>query len=106
MKVGTSEPATQVFFGPGPGQQGGDEIVGLAVSTMFSYVFINVKNRGLFVYLMRGQLLWSAGPVLDRYGYKQGCRKDVSDCYFASAPVIDQCEASVYVRSAHLSFLH
>ncbi|XWS22204.1 hypothetical protein CRYUN_Cryun29cG0014100 [Craigia yunnanensis] len=99
MKVGTSEPAIQVFFGPGPGQQGGDEIVGLAVSTMSSSVFINVKNRGLFVYLMRGQLLWSAGPVLDRYGYKQGCRKDASDCYFASAPVIDQCEASVYISN-------
>ena len=57
------------------------------------------QNQGLFAYLMREQLLWSAGPVLDRYGYKQSCRKDVSDCYFASAPVIDQWEASVYVSS-------
>ncbi|XVF25229.1 hypothetical protein REPUB_Repub13aG0195200 [Reevesia pubescens] len=97
MKVGTSEPAIQIFFGPEPGQQDGDEIVGLAVSTLCSSVFINVKNRGLFAYLMRGQLLWSAGPVLDQYGYRQGCRKDIADCYFASVPVIDQCEASVYV---------
>ncbi|XP_017975380.1 PREDICTED: protein GAMETE EXPRESSED 3 [Theobroma cacao] len=99
MKIGTSEPAIQVFFGPGPGQQGGDEIVGLAVSTLSSSVFINVKNRGLFAYMMRGHLLWSAGPVLDQYGYKQGCRKDVSDCYFASVPVIAQCEASIYISN-------
>ncbi|XP_022760993.1 protein GAMETE EXPRESSED 3 [Durio zibethinus] len=98
MKVGTSEPAIQVLFDPGPGQPG-DEIVGLAVNTLWSSVFINVKNRGLFAYMTRGQLLWSAGPVLDHYGYKQGCRKGVSDCYFASVPVIDQCEASVYISN-------
>ncbi|XVF84366.1 hypothetical protein PTKIN_Ptkin17bG0030800 [Pterospermum kingtungense] len=98
MKVGTLEPATQVLFDPGPGQQG-DEIVGIAVSTMFSSVFISVKNRGLFAYLTRGKLLWSAGPVLDHHSYRQGCSKDVSDCYFASAPVIDQCEASVYISN-------
>ncbi|MBA0696197.1 hypothetical protein Goari_002772, partial [Gossypium aridum] len=32
---------------------------------------------------------------IDQYGYRQGCWKNVSDCYFASAPVIDQCEASI-----------
>ncbi|GMJ08475.1 hypothetical protein HRI_004516700 [Hibiscus trionum] len=98
MKIGTSEPATQVLFDPGPGE-GGDEIVGIAVSTLCSSVIINVKNRGLFAYLMRGQLLWSIGPVLDQYGYRQGCWKNVSDCYFASAPVIDQCEASIYISN-------
>ncbi|XVE84484.1 hypothetical protein DITRI_Ditri17bG0017200 [Diplodiscus trichospermus] len=98
MKVGTSEAAISVFFDPGPGQEG-DEIVGLAVSTMYSSVFITVKNRGLFAHLTRGQLLWSAGPVLDRYGYKQGCTKGVQHCYFASAPVIDQCEASVHISN-------
>ncbi|MBA0599747.1 hypothetical protein Gorai_005953, partial [Gossypium raimondii] len=94
MKIGTSEPAVQVLFDPGPGQRG-DEIVGIAVSTLCSSVIINVKNRGLFAYLIRGQLLWSVGPVIDQYGYRQGCWKNVSDCYFASAPVIDQCEASI-----------
>ncbi|KAK5793574.1 protein GAMETE EXPRESSED 3 [Gossypium arboreum] len=98
MKIGTSEPAVQVLFDPGPGQRG-DEIVGIAVSTLCSSVIINVKNRGLFSYLMRGQLLWSVGPVIDQYGYRQGCWKNVSDCYFASAPVIDQCEASVYISN-------
>ncbi|TYG99090.1 hypothetical protein ES288_A10G168300v1 [Gossypium darwinii] len=98
MKIGTSEPAVQVLFDPGPGQRG-DEIVGIAVSTLCSSVIINVKNRGLFAYLMRGQLLWSVGPVIDQYGYRQGCWKNVSDCYFASAPVIDQCEASVYISN-------
>ncbi|KAK8519511.1 hypothetical protein V6N12_025546 [Hibiscus sabdariffa] len=61
MKIGTSEPATQVLFDPGPGERG-DEIVGIA------------------------------------YGYRQGCWKNVSDCYFASAPVIDQCEASIHCK--------
>ncbi|PPE02763.1 hypothetical protein GOBAR_DD00221 [Gossypium barbadense] len=98
MKIGTSEPAVQVLFDPGPGQRG-DEIVGIAVSTLCSSVIINVKNRGLFAYLIRGQLLWSVGPVIDQYGYRQGCWKNVSDCYFASAPVIDQCEASVYISN-------
>ncbi|PPR95848.1 hypothetical protein GOBAR_AA24819 [Gossypium barbadense] len=98
MKIGTSEPAVQVLFDPGPGQRG-DEIVGIAVSTLCSSVIVNVKNRGLFAYLMRGQLLWSVGPVIDQYGYRQGCWKNASDCYFASAPVIDQCEASVYISN-------
>ncbi|OMO94671.1 Quinonprotein alcohol dehydrogenase-like-superfamily [Corchorus olitorius] len=99
MKIATSEPASQILFGPGPGQQGGDEIIGFAVSTLSSIVLINVKNRGLFAYMTRGQLLWSAGPVLNQYGYKQGCKNDVLDCYFASVPVIDQCEATVYISN-------
>ncbi|KAE8694886.1 putative Serine-threonine protein kinase, plant-type [Hibiscus syriacus] len=99
MKIGTSEPAIQVLFDPGPAERG-DEIVGIEVSTFCSSVIINVKNRGLFAYLMRGQLLWSIGPVMNQYGYRQGCWKNVSDCYFASAPVIDQCEASIYISNA------
>ncbi|GMI92976.1 hypothetical protein HRI_002966900 [Hibiscus trionum] len=98
MKIGTSEAAIQVLFDPGPGERG-DEIVGIAVSTLCSSVVINVQNRGLFAYLMRGQLLWSIGPVMVQYGYRQGCWKNVSDCYFASAPVIDQCEASIYISN-------
>ncbi|KAK8619467.1 hypothetical protein V6N13_133425 [Hibiscus sabdariffa] len=78
MKIGTSEPATQVLFDPGPGERG-DEIVGIAVSTLCSSVIINVNNQ-------------------DQYGYRQGCWKNVSDCYFASAPVIDQCEASIHCK--------
>ncbi|KAK2663083.1 hypothetical protein Ddye_001657 [Dipteronia dyeriana] len=100
MKMGTSESATQVFFGPGPGQQKPGEIVGVAVSTLSSLVFINVKNRGLFAFAMHGQLLWSVGPVLDQFGYRQGCRRTVTDCYFTSVPVIDQCEASIYISNS------
>ncbi|KAI9152900.1 hypothetical protein LWI28_002715 [Acer negundo] len=94
LKMGTSESATQVFFGPGPGQQKPDEIIGVAVSTLSSLVFINVKNRGLFAFAMHGQLLWSVGPVLDQFGYRQGCRRTVTDCYFTSVPVIDQYASS------------
>lgn len=96
LNIGTSEPAVEVFFGPKPGEEGG-VIIGIAVSTLSSSVFINVKNRGLFAYRLQGQLLWSTGPVLYQLGYRQGCRKNVKDCSFSSIPVIDQCEASLYV---------
>ncbi|KAL5806049.1 hypothetical protein ACOSQ4_028782 [Xanthoceras sorbifolium] len=99
LKMGTSESATQVFFGPGPGQQDPGEIIGVAVSTLNSLVFINVKNRGLFAFTLLGKLLWSAGPVLDQFGYRQGCRRTVTDCYFTTVPIIDQCEASIYVSN-------
>lgn len=106
MKMGTSESATQVFFGGEPGKEGAGEIIGLAVSTLSSAVFINVKNRGLFAFMTHGEVLWSAGPVQRQSDYHQGCRKSVTDCYFTSDPVIDQCEANVYVRSFHpYSFL-
>ncbi|KAF5475458.1 hypothetical protein F2P56_007262 [Juglans regia] len=99
LDIATSPPATEVFFGPVPDQEGLLEIIGLSVSTMSSSVFINVKNRGLFAYMTRGQLLWSAGPMLDRFGYRLGCRKNVTGCYFTSAPMVDQCEASIYISN-------
>ncbi|KAJ0043908.1 hypothetical protein Pint_18837 [Pistacia integerrima] len=99
MKMGPSESATQVFFGGGPGKEGASEIIGLAVSTLSSAVFINVKNRGLFAFMTHGEVLWSAGPVQYQSDYHQGCRKTVTDCYFTSYPVIDQCEANVYISN-------
>ncbi|KAG6696400.1 hypothetical protein I3842_09G146600 [Carya illinoinensis] len=34
--------------------------------------------------------------MLDRYGYRLGCRKNVTGCYFTSVPMFHQCEASIY----------
>ncbi|KAK4606221.1 hypothetical protein RGQ29_000474 [Quercus rubra] len=99
FNIGSSKPAAEVFFGPVPGQEELIEIIGLSVSTLSSSVFINIKNRGLFAYMTRGQLLWSVGPVIYRFGYQLGCRKNVTDCYFTSVPVIDQCEASIYISN-------
>ncbi|XP_025624585.2 protein GAMETE EXPRESSED 3 isoform X2 [Arachis hypogaea] len=96
---GTSEPVAELFFGPGPGQQVETEIIGLSVSTLTSTVFINIKNRGLFAYKSHGRLLWSIGPVLYKFGYHQGCRKNITDCFFASVPVLDQCEGSIYISN-------
>ncbi|XP_057737746.1 protein GAMETE EXPRESSED 3 isoform X1 [Arachis stenosperma] len=96
---GTSEPVAELFFGPGPGQQVETEIIGLSVSTLTSTVFINIKNRGLFAYKSHGRLLWSIGPVLYKFGYHQGCRKNITDCSFASVPVLDQCEGSIYISN-------
>ncbi|KAJ1412796.1 WD40/YVTN repeat-like-containing domain superfamily [Sesbania bispinosa] len=97
--IGTFEPAAEVFFGPEPGQQAEAEIIGLSVSTLSSTVFINIKNQGLFAYRSHGRLLWSVGPMLYQFGYRQGCRKNLTDCYFASVPVLDQCEASIYISN-------
>lgn len=95
LKIGNSETAAEVFFGTTES----DEIIGISLSTLNALVFINVKSRGLFAYTFGGQLLWSAGPVLYRFGYRQGCRKNVTDCYFASVPVVDHCEATLYIAN-------
>ncbi|XP_027357154.1 protein GAMETE EXPRESSED 3 [Abrus precatorius] len=99
--IGASEPAAEVFFGPQPDQHAEAEIIGFSVSTLGlgSTVFISIKNRGLFAYKSHGRLLWSVGPVLNQFGYRQGCKKNLTDCYFASVPVLDQCEASIYITN-------
>ncbi|XP_050902987.1 protein GAMETE EXPRESSED 3 [Lathyrus oleraceus] len=97
--IETSEPAVELFFGPEPGQKAESEIVGLSVSTLSSTVFINIKNHGLFAYQPHGRLLWSVGPLLYQFGYRQGCKKNLTDCSFSSVPVLDQCEASIYIAN-------
>lgn len=98
LNIGGSESAVEVFFGPKqPGAETPGEIVGVAVSISSSRVLIAVKKRGLFAYRLHGKLVWSAGPVLYQHGFRLGCRKSLADCYFSSAPVIDHCEASIYV---------
>ncbi|XP_024022300.1 protein GAMETE EXPRESSED 3 [Morus notabilis] len=98
LNNGTSEPALEVFlsFQP-PDKEGKGEVIGISVSTLSSSIFVNIKGQGLFAYTMHGQLLWSAGPVLNQFGYRQGCRKNETDCHFISVPVIDQCEATIYI---------
>ncbi|KZV15094.1 protein GAMETE EXPRESSED 3 [Dorcoceras hygrometricum] len=94
FRNGTTESAVELFFGPVE-----SDIIGIAVSISSSCVVINVKDRGLFALRLHGKLLWSAGPVLYRHGYRQGCSKCTTDCYFTSVPVIDHCEASIYVSN-------
>ena len=103
--TGISEPSVEVFFGPEPSQHAEAEIIGVSVSTLSSIIFINIKNRGLFAYQSHGNLVWSVGPVLYQFGYRQGCRKNLTDCYFMSAPMLDQCEASIYVSFSLSSLL-
>ncbi|KAL5581991.1 hypothetical protein UlMin_014433 [Ulmus minor] len=99
LTTGTSEPAAKVILSFQPDKEGNGEIIGISVSTSVSSVFVNIKGRGLFAFSMHGQLIWSAGPVLNQFGYPQGCRKNATDCYFTSVPVIDRCEASIYISS-------
>ncbi|KAL6842517.1 hypothetical protein ACP4OV_027361 [Aristida adscensionis] len=111
QKVHTSELASEVFFvyNATPGRS--EEITGLAVSGAYSSIFVTVRNLGLFVLsLSTGSLQWSLGPVLDRYGYRLGCTRNISGCYFDSAPVVDHCEGVVYVwdteRQLYSLYIH
>ncbi|XP_012855368.1 PREDICTED: LOW QUALITY PROTEIN: protein GAMETE EXPRESSED 3, partial [Erythranthe guttata] len=97
LRIGTSEAAVELFFGPTQFTEKPEDIIGISASISSSCVLINVKNRGLFAYRLHGQLLWSAGPVLYQHGFRQGCRKNITECYFTSSPVIDHCEASIFV---------
>ncbi|KAG5614781.1 hypothetical protein H5410_014605 [Solanum commersonii] len=97
LNVGSSELAVELFFGSEYERLG--DIIGLAVSISSSCVLINVKNRGLFAYRLQGKLYWSVGPMLYQHGYRQGCRKNITECYFSSVPVFDHCEASIYISN-------
>ncbi|KAK4706589.1 hypothetical protein R3W88_033852 [Solanum pinnatisectum] len=97
LNVGSSELAVELFFGSEYERLG--HIIGLAVSISSSCILINVKNRGLFAYRLQGKLYWSVGPVLYQHGYRQGCRKDITECYFSSVPMFDHCEASIYISN-------
>ncbi|KAJ8568781.1 hypothetical protein K7X08_032412 [Anisodus acutangulus] len=97
LNVGRSEIAVEMFFGTEYERPG--EIIGLAVSISSSCLLINVKNRGLFSYQFQGKLHWSAGPVIYQHGYRQGCRKNITECYFSSVPVFDHCDASIYISN-------
>ncbi|KAF9592369.1 hypothetical protein IFM89_014539 [Coptis chinensis] len=97
--IGTAQSAVEVFFSNNSIAGGSVEIIGIAVSSLSSCMFINVKNRGLFGYTLRGDVLWLTLPVLYRFGYRQGCKKGDTDCYFTSVPVVDQCEGSIYISN-------
>ncbi|KAL0332274.1 UNVERIFIED_CONTAM: protein GAMETE EXPRESSED 3 [Sesamum calycinum] len=99
LRIGTSEPALEVFFGPGQGTEEPGEIIGISASIFSSCVIINLKNQGLFAYRLYGQLMWTAGPVLNQHGYLQGCTYNITECHFTSVPVIDHCEASIYISN-------
>ncbi|KAK3164718.1 hypothetical protein QOZ80_1AG0023670 [Eleusine coracana subsp. coracana] len=76
-----------------------EQIIGFAVSGRYSSLFVTISNRGLFVLSLHGGLRWSLGPVLDRRGYPMGCKKNVSGCYFDSAPVVGHCEGALYISN-------
>ncbi|KAL2895923.1 Protein GAMETE EXPRESSED 3 [Bienertia sinuspersici] len=97
--VGTSAPSVELFYGNVSTVERSDEILGLSASMLTSSVYINIKNKGLFAFSLRGRLRWSAVPVLNLFGYYQGCKKNVTGCYFTSYPVIDSCESSVYISN-------
>lgn len=93
-----SKNATQVFLGPETGVEGMNEIIGLSISITSFCVLVTIKRTGLFAYSYDGKLRWSTGPVITQSKkYRQGCWKNFTDCFFDSAPVIDHCDANIYV---------
>ncbi|KMT18487.1 hypothetical protein BVRB_2g026290 isoform A [Beta vulgaris subsp. vulgaris] len=99
VSVGTSDPAVELFYGNESTAEMSDEILGLSASLLTSSVYINIKSKGLFAYSSRGRLRWSALPVFNQFGFLQGCKKNVTDCYFTSSPIIDSCESSLYISN-------
>lgn len=99
MKTQTPESAGEVFLGPETGVKGMNEIIGLSVSISSSCLLINIKRTGLFAYRFDGKIKWSIAPVISRMGYRQGCRKNITGCYFVSVPVIDHCDANIYISN-------
>ncbi|KAK6930454.1 hypothetical protein RJ641_004548 [Dillenia turbinata] len=99
LHIGTSEPLVKVLFGPDRGAKGQGEIIGFSLSTLCLSLFVSAKNRDLVALKLGGQQLWNAGPMLQRSGFRQGCQKNETDCYFTSVPVVDQCEASIYISN-------
>ncbi|XP_020527396.1 protein GAMETE EXPRESSED 3 isoform X1 [Amborella trichopoda] len=93
----TSQTFAEDFFND---EQSSNEIIGLAISFWGSSLFINIKMLGLFAFMIDGTSLWSVGPVLHQSGYPQGCKSNETSCYFASTPVVDQCEGSVYITNS------
>ncbi|MQL82828.1 hypothetical protein Taro_015304 [Colocasia esculenta] len=99
LNIGTPEPVVEIFYGPNSTIGGSGEIIGLSISISLSALFITVKDRGVFAFRLRGDPMWSAGPVLHRFGYPQGCKNNLTDCHFNSAPVVDQCEGTLYISN-------
>jgi len=94
----TAEPALEVFFSHNATSGRSEEIIGLAISGSYLSLFLTIRKRGLFAFSLRGELQWSIGPALNLFDYRLGCKRNVSGCYFDSAPVLDQCEGALYVR--------
>ncbi|KAI3722530.1 hypothetical protein L2E82_33569 [Cichorium intybus] len=97
MHTQTPQSTVEVFLGPETGVHGMNDIIGFSVSITSSSVLVAIQRTGLFAYSYSGKLRWSTGPVISRLGYRQGCRKNITGCYFDSAPVIDHCDANIYV---------
>ncbi|KAJ8492769.1 hypothetical protein OPV22_014490 [Ensete ventricosum] len=97
--IGRSASTVEVFFGANSTFGSSGEIIGISISILYASVFVSVRNRGLFALLLKGELLWTAGPMLYRFGYRQGCKRNMTDCYFNSVPVVDQCEGTLYVSN-------
>ncbi|KAI3520949.1 hypothetical protein L1887_10404 [Cichorium endivia] len=102
MHTQTPQSIVEVFLGPETGVHGMNVIIGLSVSITSSSVLVTIQRTGLFAYSYDGKLRWSTGPVISRFGYRQGCRKNITGCYFDSAPVIDHCDANIYVSSVSI----
>ncbi|RLN25346.1 protein GAMETE EXPRESSED 3 [Panicum miliaceum] len=95
--VRAAKPASEVFFSYNATPGRSEEIVGLSVTGSYSSLFLTIRNLGLFEFSLEGELQWSLGPVLDWFGYRIGCKGNISGCYFDSAPVLDHSAGALYI---------
>ncbi|KAK9700151.1 hypothetical protein RND81_08G220300 [Saponaria officinalis] len=93
------EPTIELVFGNESSEAKTEEIIGIATSMITSSIYINVEDKGLLAYSLRGHLRWSVAPMVNKSGYTQGCKANVSDCRFISAPVIDYCDSIIYISN-------
>ncbi|KAL5226800.1 hypothetical protein ABZP36_015065 [Zizania latifolia] len=98
-KLHTTDPPSKVLFSHNSTPGRSEEIIGFSISGSYSSLFLTIRNRGLFSFSLHTGIEWSAGPMLDRFGYRLGCKTNISGCYFNSAPVVDQCEGTLYVSN-------
>ncbi|KAH9626510.1 hypothetical protein KSS87_022137 [Heliosperma pusillum] len=92
-------PKVELFFGNESSDTKLEEIIGITASMLMSSVYISSKDKGLFAYSFSGHLRWTTVPMINQLGFSQGCKANVSDCFFTSAPVIDPCHTSIYISN-------
>ena len=87
LNIATSESNVDIFFGPNSTIGGS----GLLDSQLVSGTHLYLLLSRIVAYLQNCFAGNFYGvPGLYRFGYHQGCKKNLTDCYFTSAPVVDQ----------------
>ena len=61
--VRAAKPASEVFFSYNATPGRSQEIVGLSVAGSYSFLFLTIRNLGLFVFSLEGDLQWTGAKL-------------------------------------------